>query len=166
MSWITVIWSMAAGISLTLAAVNLLVWLRDRDAVANALFSVSAVAAAVLAMQELAVMRAQTPAEFGAILRWRHLSAAVIVIVIVIAVVWFTQLYLGAGRRWLAWLHRPASAGADTELRPLSQRATRPSRKSMPSTGCFSWARHYRCQLHACSVASFWASSPPQWHTS
>ena len=49
MSWITVIWSMAAGISLTLAAVNLLVWLRDRDAVANALFSVSAVAAAVLA---------------------------------------------------------------------------------------------------------------------
>ena len=100
MSWITVIWSMAAGISLTLAAVNLLVWLRDRDAVANALFSVSAVAAAVLAMQELAVMRAQTPAEFGAILRWMHVSAAMIVI----AVVWFTHLYLGAGRRWLAWL--------------------------------------------------------------
>ena len=100
MSWITVIWSMAAGISLTLAAVNLLVWLRDRDAVANALFSVSAVAAAVLAMQELALMRAQTPAEFGAILRWMHVSAAMIVI----AVVWFTHLYLGAGRRWLAWL--------------------------------------------------------------
>lgn len=99
MSWITVIWSMAAGISLTLAAVNLLVWLRDRDAVANALFSVSAVAAAVLAMQELALMRVQTPAEFGAILRWMHVSAATIVI----ATVWFIRLYLDAGRRWLAW---------------------------------------------------------------
>ena len=52
MSWITVTWSMAAGMSLTLAAVHLLVWLRDREAVANLLFSVSAVAAAVIAIQE------------------------------------------------------------------------------------------------------------------
>jgi len=99
MSWVTVIWSMAAGVSLTLAAVHLLVWLRDRAAIANLLFSVSAVAAAVIAGQELAVMRAQAPAEFAGILRWMHVSAAAIVV----AVVWFIRCYLGAGRLWLAW---------------------------------------------------------------
>jgi signal transduction histidine kinase len=100
MSWVTVIWSMAAGVSLTLAAVNVLVWARDREAAANLLFSVSAVAAAVIAMQELTLMRAQTPAEFGTLLRGMHVSAATIVI----AVVWFIRRYLGAGRLWLAWL--------------------------------------------------------------
>jgi hypothetical protein len=100
MSWITVTWSMAAGMSLTLAAVHLLVWLRDREAVANLLFSVSAVAAAVIAIQELALIRAQTPAEFGAILRWMQVPAATIVIALVL----FIRSYLGAGRLWLAWL--------------------------------------------------------------
>lgn len=100
MSWITVIWSMAAGVALTLAALQLLVWLRDRAAIANLVFSVGAVAAAVIAGQELAVMHAQTPAEFAEILRWMHVSAAAIVI----AIVWFVRFYLGTGRLWLAWL--------------------------------------------------------------
>ena len=100
MSWVTVIWSMAAGVTLTLAVVHLLVWLRDRSAIANLLFSVSAVAAAVIAGQELALMRAQTPAEYAGILRWMHVSAATIVV----AIVWFIRSYLGAGRRWLAWM--------------------------------------------------------------
>lgn len=100
MSWVTVIWSIAAGASLTFAAVHFLVWLRDREAVANLLFSISAAAATVIAMQELSVMRAQTPAEFGVILRWMHLPAAIITV----ALVWFIRSYLGAGRLWLAWL--------------------------------------------------------------
>lgn len=100
MSWITVIWSMAAGVALTLAALQLLVWLRDRAAIANLVFSVAAVAAAVIAGQELALMHARTPAEYAEILRWWHVSAAAIVI----AVVWFVRFYLGTGRLWLAWL--------------------------------------------------------------
>jgi len=100
MSWVTVTWSMAAGVSLTLAAVHLLVWLRDREAFANLLFAVSAVAAAAMAMLELVLMRAQTPAEFGIILRWMHIPAATITI----AIVWFIHHYLGTGRVWLAWL--------------------------------------------------------------
>ena len=35
MSWITVVWPMIAGASLTLAAMHLLVWLKDRRAGAN-----------------------------------------------------------------------------------------------------------------------------------
>jgi len=100
MSWVTVIWSMAAGVSLTLAAVHLLVWLRDRAAIANLLFSVSAVAAAVLAGQELALMHSQAPADYAGILRWMHVSAATIIV----AIVWFVRWYLETGRLWLAWV--------------------------------------------------------------
>ncbi len=100
MSWVTVTWSMAAAVSFTLAGVHLLVWLRDREAVANLLFAVSAVAAAAVAMLELALMRAQTPAEFGIILRWLHIPVATVAI----AIVWFLYHYLGTGRVWLAWL--------------------------------------------------------------
>jgi len=100
MSWITVIWSMVAGVSLTFAAVHFLVWLRDREALANLLFSVSAAAATIIAIQELSVMRAQTTGEFGAILRWMHVPVAILVV----ALVWLIRSYLGAGRLWLAWL--------------------------------------------------------------
>lgn len=100
MSWVTLAWSMAAGVSLTLAGVHLLVWLRDREALTNLLFAISAVAAAAMAMLELVLMRAQTPAEFGTILRWMHIPAATMTI----AIVWFLYHYLGTGRVWLAWL--------------------------------------------------------------
>jgi len=100
MSWITVIWSIAAGVSLTLAAVHILVWVRKRNALEHLFFSVSAMAAAVIAMQELALMHAQTPAEYGAMLRWMHVSAAAMAI----SIVWFIRCHLRAGRIWLAWL--------------------------------------------------------------
>ena len=56
MSWVTVIWSTAAGMSLAFAGLNLLVWSRDRAAAPNLLFGLAAVAAAVLAMLELVVI--------------------------------------------------------------------------------------------------------------
>ncbi|MGB5611724.1 MAG: PAS domain-containing protein, partial [Sedimenticolaceae bacterium] len=86
--------------SLTLAAVHILVWVRKRNALGHLFFSVSAMAAGVIAMQELALMHAQTPAEYGAILRWMHVSAAAMVI----SIVWFIRCHLRAGRIWLAWL--------------------------------------------------------------
>ena len=100
MSWITVVWSMAAGMSVLVAVVHLLIWLRDRVAMAHLWFAASAAAAAAIAILELALMRSETPAEFGFILRWMHVPAAVIVI----SIVWFTRRYLGTGRLWLAWL--------------------------------------------------------------
>lgn len=99
MSLVTVIWSIAAGVSLTLAGVHLLVWSRNLAAVANLMFAISALGAAALAMMELVVMRAQTPAEYEAVLRWMHVCVAVIFV----AVVWFIRRYLGTGRVWLAW---------------------------------------------------------------
>ena len=99
MSWVTVIWSMIAAACLTLAAAHLLVWFRRRTAWANLLFSLTAVATAGVAACELWAMRAQTPEEFGAALRWAHVPYWVVVV----SLVGFVRTYLRAGRPWLAW---------------------------------------------------------------
>jgi len=99
MSWITIVWSMNAAACLTLAAIYLLVWCKQRQDPAHLLFSVTAVAAATIAAFELAMMHAQTVGQYEALMRWIHLP----VWVLVISFVSFVRLYLHAGRRWLAW---------------------------------------------------------------
>lgn len=100
MSWITIIWSITAGICLTLAGVHLLVWVKSRDDWANLLFAIAAAGAVGCAGFELALMHAQTPVQFGEIIRWMHVPVGLMVV----SLVWFVRLYLQAGRLWLAWL--------------------------------------------------------------
>jgi len=90
---------MGAGACLTLAVIQFIVWWRDRTASANLALSVLAIAAASFAAVELALMRAQTPEQFGMAVRWMHVSAWVAIV----SLVCFVRLYLRAGRRWLAW---------------------------------------------------------------
>ena len=99
MSWITVVWSMDAAVCFTLAGIYLLVWCKQREGWVHLLFSCSAVAAGVIAGFELASMRAETTAQYGALIRWAHLP----VWMLIVSVVWFVRLYLRAGRPWLAW---------------------------------------------------------------
>src|SRR5437762_2002865 len=99
MNWVTVIWSMGSGACLTLALIHVVVWWKDRAARANLIFAVMAVAVAVFAALELAMMRAQTPEEFGIAIRWVHVPVWIIIVSLVI----FVRLYLKAGRPWLAW---------------------------------------------------------------
>jgi PAS domain S-box-containing protein len=99
MSWVTVIWSMSAGACLTLAFLQFIVWWKDRAARANLVFALGAVAVAVFAGLELALMRAETPAQFGTVARWIHVPGWVLIV----SIVAFVRLYLNAGRRWLAW---------------------------------------------------------------
>src|SRR3989449_6240852 len=99
MNWVTIIWAMGAGACLTLALMHLLVWWKDRTARANLVFSVMAIAVAAFAALELALMRAETPEQFGVAVRWMHVPAWVIVA----SLIGFVRLYLKAGRRWLAW---------------------------------------------------------------
>ncbi len=100
MSWIIPIWSIAAGVCLCLAALHFLVWLRSRASLVNLIFSLAAMAGCAIALQEMVLMHAQTPVEYGELLRWMHVSVAVIII----AIVWIVRLHLRAGRVWLAWL--------------------------------------------------------------
>src|SRR5947209_2737660 len=99
MSWITIVWSMNAAACLTLAAIYLLVWCKQRQDPAHLLFSVTAVAAAAIAAFELEMMHAETVGLYGALIRWIHVP----VWVVSVSVVSFVRLYLHAGRRWLAW---------------------------------------------------------------
>jgi len=99
MSLITIIWSMSASASLTLAGINFLVWFQNRKAWANLLFSLLATGTAAWAFCELWMMRAGTPAEFATVLKWGHVA----VWVLILSLVGFVRLYLKAGRPWLAW---------------------------------------------------------------
>jgi PAS domain S-box-containing protein len=98
MSWIDVAWTMMASASLTLALLHLVVWHRQRSEYAYLVFCVLAVSVAGLAMFELVVVRAQTPAEYFRAAR----LAQVPVVLIVLSVLAFVRLYFGAGRMWLA----------------------------------------------------------------
>ena len=99
MSLITIIWSMSASASLTLAAVNFMVWFQNRKGWANLLFSLLATGTAAWALCELWMMRAETSAEFATVLRWGHVA----VWLLIVSLVGFVRLYLKAGRPWLAW---------------------------------------------------------------
>src|SRR5437667_12094829 len=98
MSWITIVWSINVGACLTLATMYLAVWCRDRQSFVRLLFSCIAASAALIAAYELQLMRADSPEEYGAILRWRPLSTWVLVL----SLVAFTRRYLLAGRLWMA----------------------------------------------------------------
>jgi PAS domain S-box-containing protein len=93
------LWSMDAAFCFTLAGIYLLVWCKQREGWVYLLFSCSALAAGVIACLELTAIRAETPAQFGALLRWAHLP----VWILIVSIVWFVRLYLRAGRPWLAW---------------------------------------------------------------
>ena len=99
MNWVTIIWSVGSGACLTLAFIQLLVWWKNRAARANLAFTVLAIAVVALAALEFALMRAETPEQFGTAARWIHVPAWVIVV----SLVAFVRLYLRAGRQWLAW---------------------------------------------------------------
>src|SRR5436190_23367405 len=99
MSWITVLWSMNAAACLTLAGIYLLVWCKQREGWAHLAVSCTGVAGAALTVFELALLRAQTTAQYMALLRWVQIPVWVLVVSLVI----FVRLYLRAGRPWLAW---------------------------------------------------------------
>ncbi len=99
MSWITVIWSMVASACLTLGATYWMVWSRNRNAWTHLLFAATAFSTAAFTFCELRQMRAGTPGELLAAMRWTHVS----LLCLLVSTVWFVTLYLGAGRRWLAW---------------------------------------------------------------
>lgn len=99
MSWVTVIWAMVASACLTLAAVHLPVWIKDRAAWPSLFFAILAASTAALAFCELAIMRATTPAEYAAALRAGHVA----VMLITASLVGFLRTYLQAGRAWLGW---------------------------------------------------------------
>lgn len=97
MNWIDIIWPVLGGSSLTLGLIHLLVWTRQRNRPANLMFSLAAGSVAVLAVFELLLMKAQSPAAYAGLLRWAHVPVALLAI----SLVGFVLLHFRAGRAWL-----------------------------------------------------------------
>jgi two-component system sensor kinase FixL len=99
MNWVQIAWIMMSAASLTLGVIHLFVWFRQRSQYANLLFFALAVSAAAFGAFELAMMRAQSAADYAATLRWAHVPLAMFVL----SIIWFVHFYFGAGRLWLAY---------------------------------------------------------------
>ncbi|MEK6335738.1 MAG: sigma 54-interacting transcriptional regulator [Acidobacteriota bacterium] len=97
MNWVTIIWSIVASASLTLAIMNLLVWSRQRRSWAHLCFSLMVVGVIGLALGEMGTMKASSPEEFGRAILWTHLVYAFGVM----GSLGFVHYYFGTGRPWL-----------------------------------------------------------------
>ena len=97
MSWLTVIWSMAAAACLTLASMHGLIWFKQRSALHHLLFSLAAIGVAGVSGGELAMLRSQTPEQFALALRYVHIP----MFIVIVSLVAFVRVYFGTGRTWL-----------------------------------------------------------------
>ena len=99
LSWVTVVWSMIASASLTLAAIHSLVWYKNRRARIHLLFALTAFSVAAFTYCELWMMRAETPADLLAAVKSAQLS----LLGLLVSMTWVVAIYLRATRLWLAW---------------------------------------------------------------
>jgi hypothetical protein len=99
MGTVTILWSLAAGVSMTLAAACGTVWIISRRNPASLMLCCLGFAAAVAAYLELCLMHASTAAQYGELLRWYHVP----IFVTFVSQILFVHYYLGTGRDWLLW---------------------------------------------------------------
>jgi two-component system, LuxR family, sensor kinase FixL len=97
MSWVTIIWSMIASVSFTLATIYLLIWLRERRSWAYLCFFVLALGVIGVAAGEFGAMYAKSPAEYGTAVRWGHFAYGFVLV----GSLGFVHFYFGAGKWWL-----------------------------------------------------------------
>jgi PAS domain S-box-containing protein len=100
MTWITILWPMVTGACVTMALIHLRTGLRQKPGAAHLLFSLNAFVVAVFSCLELASTRAGSPAQILELQRWLDFVGAALFISLT-AFVW---VFLGTGRKWLAFL--------------------------------------------------------------
>ncbi|MGZ8214574.1 MAG: sensor histidine kinase [Methylosarcina sp.] len=98
MSWVTILWSMLVGTSLTFALLHLFIGAKGIQRWANFAFVIAAVATAAITAFELMAMRATSTEQMAIILRWVHPP----ILILWMAIVCFVRFYFKAGRSWLA----------------------------------------------------------------
>ncbi|MFM8763687.1 MAG: ATP-binding protein [Spartobacteria bacterium] len=99
MNWVTIIWSMTAAASLTLAGIHGFVWIRQPKRLESLMFCIMAVATAGMAGCELLSMHVTDLHAYLNVLQWYNLLRWAVTI----SLVGFIHFYLASGRRWLEW---------------------------------------------------------------
>ena len=97
MSAVSVLWSAVAGAALAMGLGHVVLWLLERRRLANLCFSIVALGVAGLAIAELGMMQAASPAEYGRWVRWFHVPNFFAVAGLVV----FVHLEFGTARLWL-----------------------------------------------------------------
>ena len=97
MNWLTIAWSMCAAACGMFALMHIFLWIHDRRSM-YLLSSLAAAAACANAFSEMLVFDAQTIQE--AVLATR--AATFAIYLMLVPLVWFTYVYFGVARRWLA----------------------------------------------------------------
>jgi signal transduction histidine kinase len=99
MGLVTLVWSMGAAAALTMAVVCGLAWSGERREPGRLVFLLIALGVVAGMRCEVGMMHAATPGEFAQWLRWYHPP----VFCVILGYVLLVRLYLGTGRRPLAW---------------------------------------------------------------
>ena len=97
MNAVVIIWGALGGTALAIAGVHMFLWLLDRRIWANLAFFVLAISITAIAVTEVGMMHASTPAEFGRWVRWFHVPN----FFLISGIVCFVRLQFGTGRVWL-----------------------------------------------------------------
>lgn len=80
LSWVNLAWPMMASASLTLGLIQGALWVRNRAATAQLALAAVAVSIAMLMLMELFLLRAETPGQAAAAVRWMPVPEAVLVL--------------------------------------------------------------------------------------
>lgn len=97
LSWITVVWSAMAAGCITIGTLYASAWFRERTDTSHVAFAALAVGVGCIAIAELLLMRADSPATYAIVLRWAHVP----IFACYVALTVFVRLYLGTGSLWL-----------------------------------------------------------------
>src|SRR5438132_4694601 len=98
MSWITVVWSMASAVCVTLALIHLAIWFKRRAQVAHLLFALTALGAAGSGLIELTMLKSVTVEGYVTGVRLSYVPLTLLVI----AMAWYACTYFGTSRPILA----------------------------------------------------------------
>lgn len=97
MSWVTILWSVSAGISLGLGVIHLLAWMHDRKAASHLFFFLSALSATAFTFCDLSILQARDKDTFLLLYRlWE-----VPFFLLIVSLSGFVASYFRTGRPWL-----------------------------------------------------------------
>lgn len=97
MNWMDLAWTSMCVVALLLGGVHTVVWIQKKTRWANLSFAVAATAMTMATFIELAILRAETVADYATLVRWFHVPMFVVLVSLVVFVRW----HFNVGRPWL-----------------------------------------------------------------
>ena len=89
-----------SAVCLTIGCINLRLWFGERKSYKFLAIGIACLAVATFSWFEVTWLQAETPLQFGNLVRWGHIPSSLVVVSLGV----FLYLHLEAGRRWLLFL--------------------------------------------------------------